>query len=128
MENDDMLKKMFVYFIAVIALVAFAPVVHRDIQPFDTNVVHAKGNNVWFYSSSGLDYWLTKVSSEGNGVYTASVTAKHNGQFHQLYVYKVKSENGLAYSSKYDRSDGTWSSWYHDGFAQAMWRGIQDYF
>lgn len=100
----------------------------RPLQMEAVKVAQAQGTNIWFYSSSGIDHWLTKVKNEGGGVYTASVTTTRNGQFHQLHVYRVTSENGVAYTSTYDRMSGQWESWHHSDYAQALWKAIQENF
>lgn len=123
-----MFKRLLVCLVAIIAIWAATPVLSfNETQVGSTpNIVQAQGSNIWFYSQSGLDYWLTKATNEGNNVYTVSVKATSNGQFHQLYVYRVTSENGLAYTSSYDRMSGKWESWYHDDFAQALWQAVRN--
>lgn len=123
-----MLKRLLVCLVAIISIFVTTPVLNTNEVQFvpSVNVVQAHGANIWFFSRSGLDYWLTEATDEGNNVYSVSVTATKNGQFHQLYVYRVTSENGLAYTSSYDRMSGKWESWYHDDFAQALWQAVQE--
>ncbi|MBE6099659.1 MAG: hypothetical protein E7197_06340 [Anaerovibrio sp.] len=84
--------------------------------------------NVWFYSAHGFEYWLTVASPKGNNTYAVSVTATHNGKFHQLYIEEIRSDNGVAYTRQMDRYSGNWSSWDHSDYAQAMWQAVQKYF
>ena len=128
------MKKFFTAFITMTLFFTFQlsnqSVVNNDeFQSMVTlKTVQAQGANVWFYSGNGIDHWLTKVQNEGNNIYTASVTTTSNGQFHQIYLYRVTSENGIAYTSTYDRMSGKWESWYHNDYAQALWRAIQENF
>lgn len=123
-----MFKSVLVCLAMVMAFLFTTPAVNSNEVHFVPlcNVVQAQGSNIWFYSRSGLDYWLTKATNEGDNVYTVSVTATNNGQFHQLYVYRVTAENGLAYTSSFDRMSGKWGAWYHNDFAQSLWRAVQE--
>lgn len=87
-----------------------------------------KQKNVWFASVYDNDHWITQADYIGDNTYSASVTITRNGQFINFYPCKVKSKDGVAYKSDFDRSNGKWSAWHHDDYTQAMWDAIKQNF